>query len=452
MTKGQPRQLTAVRGGQCAELGAAQGAPVLVQSGQAPAAGPEHPAAVAGALAGQPSRQPATGAYQRVGPVAVRGPRVPEFRTLGTVDQPAGEDQCDRRLVRTLRVQPLCHLAGLSGQPAPVTELLPGSHLDEPGAQLEPVTILASEGDARLGRRGKRTRRIVGGLTRLGQRQQHVGLLHGGEPFLVQKLLQHLHRLGRHSRGQVDPRSRDGDVGPLVADPARRRRHLVEDGERARQVAPIERHVAEDRERIERLLVLSQFLEDSTSVLARSLRVGRHAQRHLDRGERGERAGLPGPVPRTPDAVEGLPHVHQGRALLADQCQRDRAPHQDLGLNLTRDRGRRPVQLPPAGRRASSHQQRQAVRRADVGLAFRVGPAGVLERGAQLSHRLVGVPGVAQHDPPRLVRDRELARIAGAPDDWLGAGPRPLRVRERQLEQVGHGRLTPLRAPCPALR
>ena len=145
--EGQHRQLAAVCGGQGAELGAAQRAAVLVERGQPATAGAQHPAAVAVLLASHRGRQPGAGAHQGVRPVAVRRRGVPQRRPLGTLRKAAGQDQRDRRLVRAFRVELPRHVAGLSGQPAPITELLSRPHLVEPGAQLEPVAILT------LGRR-----------------------------------------------------------------------------------------------------------------------------------------------------------------------------------------------------------------------------------------------------------------------------------------------------------
>ena len=106
--------------------------------------------------------------------------------------------------------------------------------------------------------------------------------------------------------------------------------------------------------------------------------------------------------------------------------QRERTSHQDLGLHLTRDRGRRPVQLPSAC--PPYVRPSPAPSRTSRGRRPRVpGRPGRRSRIAVRSSATASParPRVAQHDPPRLVGDRELARIAGRRRRPPRRGPTP---------------------------
>ena len=65
------------------------------------------------AVCGSSTRRPPRAAY-----------RPPEVLPLGPGSQPTGQDQCDRRLVGALLVEPPGDLTGLSGEPTTATEIV----------------------------------------------------------------------------------------------------------------------------------------------------------------------------------------------------------------------------------------------------------------------------------------------------------------------------------------
>ena len=375
MPQREHRQLAAVRGGQCAELGAAQGAAVLVERVQPPAAGAQHPAAVAGLLADQRGGQPGAGAHQGVRPVAVGAAAACQSSARSGPDasRPARISATGASSARSVVEPPRDVRRSGAASPRRSPSCCRARTWWSRARSSNQSRSWPRKAVARLGRRGQRPCRIAGGLTRLGQRQLDVGLLRGGPAAR-----------GRGGPGGPAPppapcprsgtprTDRDRDVGALVADPARGRCHLARRRQARGAGRPVRARARRGSGTRRAPPRASQVLEDPTSVLAGSLRVGRHAQRHLDGGERGERARLPGPVPPSAGCRRGPPACPQRRVLLTEQAQRERTSHQDLGLHLAGDSGRRPVQLPSAGRRTAGHDQRHPVRRADVGLAFRV--------------------------------------------------------------------------------
>ena len=157
--------------------------------------------------------------------------------------------------------------------------------------------------------------------------------------------------------------------------------------------------------------------------------------RPVDGAEREQRERPRGARPRLPQLVGGGvqdPHgaveVGQGGVVLAEGEQAAAPAHEDAADGHALGELDGLVEDGPALRAAPGHHQRDAQRRAHVGLAgSRTGGTGQPPGGPQLADGLAAVAEVAQHDARGLARHRGVDGRRRPGED----GPRPLQRHPR---------------------